>query len=88
MGTVQRISCAINDPRSGSATLERVSRGGDDENPHRALSLTLDPTATKWTRARGPGPSSGADDEIRTRDPHLGKVMLYQLSHIRRSPEV
>ena len=24
-----------------------------------------------------------ADDEIRTRDPHLGKVMLYQLSHIR-----
>ena len=26
----------------------------------------------------------GADDEIRTRDPHLGKVMLYQLSHIRR----
>ena len=25
-----------------------------------------------------------ADDEIRTRDPHLGKVMLYQLSHIRR----
>ena len=25
----------------------------------------------------------GADDEIRTRDPHLGKVMLYQLSHIR-----
>ncbi len=27
----------------------------------------------------------GADDEIRTRDPHLGKVMLYQLSHIRNS---
>ena len=26
----------------------------------------------------------GADDGIRTRDPHLGKVMLYQLSHIRR----
>jgi hypothetical protein len=30
----------------------------------------------------------GADDGIRTRDPHLGKVMLYQLSHVRsgRSP--
>ena len=27
--------------------------------------------------------SIGADDEIRTRDPHLGKVMLYQLSHVR-----
>ena len=31
-----------------------------------------------------PGPFPyGADDEIRTRDPHLGKVMLYQLSHVR-----
>jgi hypothetical protein len=28
-------------------------------------------------------PNSGADDGIRTRDPHLGKVMLYQLSHVR-----
>jgi hypothetical protein len=27
--------------------------------------------------------SSRADDGIRTRDPHLGKVMLYQLSHVR-----
>ncbi len=27
--------------------------------------------------------SNGADDGIRTRDPHLGKVMLYQLSHVR-----
>ena len=26
----------------------------------------------------------GADDGIRTRDPHLGKVMLYQLSHVRK----
>ena len=28
-------------------------------------------------------PTARADDGIRTRDPHLGKVMLYQLSHIR-----
>ena len=27
-----------------------------------------------------------ADDGIRTRDPHLGKVMLYQLSHVRAAP--
>jgi hypothetical protein len=27
--------------------------------------------------------SERADDGIRTRDPHLGKVMLYQLSHVR-----
>ncbi len=26
---------------------------------------------------------TGADDGIRTRDPHLGKVVLYQLSHVR-----
>ena len=32
--------------------------------------------------AGGP-PLLGADDGTRTRDPHLGKVMLYQLSHIR-----
>lgn len=25
----------------------------------------------------------GADDEIRTRDPHLGKVMRYQLRYVR-----
>ena len=28
-------------------------------------------------------PFTGADDGIRTRDPHLGKVVLYQLSHVR-----
>jgi hypothetical protein len=27
--------------------------------------------------------SRGADDGIRTRDPHLGKVVLYQLSYVR-----
>ena len=26
---------------------------------------------------------SGADNGARTRDPHLGKVVLYQLSHVR-----
>ncbi|MFM1790714.1 MAG: hypothetical protein RLZZ526_1041 [Actinomycetota bacterium] len=36
-------------------------------------------TATKAEQYR----EIGADDEIRTRDPHLGKVMLYQLSYFR-----
>ena len=27
---------------------------------------------------------SGADNGVRTRDPHLGKVVLYQLSHVRK----
>ena len=26
---------------------------------------------------------TGADNGARTRDPHLGKVVLYQLSHVR-----
>ena len=39
--------------------------------------------AMKKPRAKARGFLHGADDEIRTRDPHLGKVMLYQLSHIR-----
>ena len=30
-----------------------------------------------------PGSVIGADDGIRTRDPNLGKVVLYQLSHVR-----
>ena len=29
------------------------------------------------------GQENGAEDGTRTRDPHLGKVMLYQLSHFR-----
>src|SRR6187401_3676841 len=34
--------------------------------------------------AAGPsGRRNGAEDGTRTRDPHLGKVMLYQLSHFR-----
>ena len=36
-------------------------------------------------RCRGRDPLR-ADDGIRTRDPHLGKVMLYQLSHVRTAP--
>ena len=28
----------------------------------------------------------GAEDEARTRDPNLGKVVLYQLSYFRRFP--
>ena len=30
-------------------------------------------------------PSLRADDGIRTRDPNLGKVVLYQLSHVRKN---
>ena len=33
-------------------------------------------------------PFFGADDETRTRDPNLGKVVLYQLSYIRMYNEL
>ena len=54
----------------------------------------MDNSWTKVERARRPdtaepqvrSPEIGADDGIRTRDPHLGKVVLYQLSHVRAAP--
>src|SRR5688500_2940853 len=42
-----------------------------------ALSGSLRP------HALASGQRNGAEDGTRTRDPHLGKVMLYQLSHFR-----
>src|SRR6187431_3629656 len=41
--------------------------------------LPLDEGAAVRDRDR----MNGAEDGTRTRDPHLGKVMLYQLSHFR-----
>ena len=32
-----------------------------------------------------PVSDDGADDGVRTRDPDLGKVVLYQLSHVRNA---
>ena len=50
--------------------------------------LPLDEGAVAGGSVRRRGPAgrsgeSGAEDGTRTRDPHLGKVMLYQLSHFR-----
>ena len=42
------------------------------------------PSGKKWTgHLVGPFVFNGADNGVRTRDPHLGKVVLYQLSHVR-----
>ena len=35
-----------------------------------------------------PCADDGADDGVRTRDPDLGKVVLYQLSHVRIGEEI
>jgi hypothetical protein len=51
------------------------------------LSYQLDDgaSAPRLEASRSPlrGQKNGAEDGTRTRDPHLGKVMLYQLSHFR-----
>jgi hypothetical protein len=50
--------------------------GARRSQPRHKSPISTPRTATTWTFL-------GADDGIRTRDPHLGKVMLYQLSHVR-----
>ena len=42
----------------------------------------IEPVTSSVSGKRAPAaPIARADDGTRTRDPHLGKVMLYQLSH-------
>ena len=54
-----------------------------DLNPCRRLCRPL-PRLSATPPSKGqPATLNRADDGIRTRDPHLGKVMLYQLSHVR-----
>ncbi len=45
--------------------------------------LPLDEGAAEYPDSLRGEEGSGAEDGTRTRDPHLGKVMLYQLSHFR-----
>ena len=45
--------------------------------------LPLDEGAAVVRSRDIPERGDGAEDGTRTRDPHLGKVMLYQLSHFR-----
>ncbi len=59
---------------------------------HHSDTLLLNPTTYRakidcagCPQGRQPA-HSGADDQIRTGDPHLGKVMLYQLSYVREAP--
>jgi len=76
--------------KKGPGRSRGLPYGADDENRRRATG-TAPPESRltlqfhKKSPGRSRGFSYGADDEIRTRDPHLGKVMLYQLSHVRRS---
>ena len=68
---------------------EIITRWRRDSNPCKRLcrpvpSLSATPPCRSRTRVPDPeGSCTRADDETRTRDPHLGKVMRYQLRYIR-----
>src|SRR5205085_8019567 len=55
--------------------------------PRRRLDLLVRAAGDGCTRGRGGRvtPTEQADDGDRTRDPQLGKLMLYQLSYVRES---
>jgi hypothetical protein len=61
------------DSKSAVLPLDEGAAGGDLERSRSDLPGPGMP----------PGQENGAEDGTRTRDPHLGKVMLYQLSHFR-----
>jgi hypothetical protein len=64
-----RFERPLTDPKSAVLPL-------DDGAPMRSH-------ASRSPLAQPAGQRNGAEDGTRTRDPHLGKVMLYQLSHFR-----
>ena len=50
-----------------------------------SLKDCIDPNLIKRKKPRiSEAVKSGADNGARTRDPNLGKVVLYQLSHVRK----
>ena len=58
------------------------------EPVYTALQAVASPLGHSTTKIHREAGGLRADDGIRTRDPHLGKVMLYQLSHVRATGAV
>src|SRR5690606_34881684 len=82
---IEPVTSSVSGKRSPA---ELIARGGDGNRTrvHGFAGRCL--TTRPLHRAKGvgvllPGPAFRADDGIRTRDPHLGKVMRYQLRYIR-----
>ena len=96
-GPVRRIAIAIVllestvfTPESASRKQEReweseLKRGENGKSAPQSQPQEDETEPQRATKKpRGPGLCiHGADNGVRTRDPHLGKVMLYQLSHVR-----
>jgi hypothetical protein len=66
------------DPKSAVLPLDEGAAGSPSSQQLRLRQLRLRRPAPEV-----PGQRYGAEDGTRTRDPHLGQVMLYQLSHFR-----
>ena len=85
---IEPVTSSVSGKRATAAPIARaVLRGGDGIRTRvygfAGRCLASRPLH-RSSRATGrPVPRLRADDGIRTRDPHLGKVMLYQLSHVR-----
>ena len=73
--------------RMGPGLRHDEGPGSDDRGPGlvgRVGDTGFEPVTSSVSGKRATtAPIARADDGTRTRDPHLGKVMLYQLSHIR-----
>ena len=65
------------------ATFRSTHKTGTAEIRPKLPNPAITETAQTLKKVTLPATPTGADDGIRTRDPHLGKVMLYQLSHVR-----
>ena len=69
-------------PRIGREYLTIIAAQGFLLVHHRGVYQACGHAKSSTTRD-GDGRATRADDETRTRDPHLGKVMRYQLRYIR-----
>src|ERR1700754_2733519 len=81
---IEPVTSSVSGKRSPAELIARVQHGGGDGNRTRVHGfagrcLTTRPLH-RWGLMRL---APRADDGIRTRDPHLGKVMRYQLRYIR-----
>ncbi len=68
-----RLDCSMPGRRDGGVLRQRLDVGAGNPWPKRQHKESRPKAACEV----------GADDGVRTRDPDLGKVVLYQLSHVR-----
>ena len=76
---IEPVTSSVSGKRSPA---ELIARGGDG-NRTRVHGFAGRCLTTRPLHRKRSSPTSRADDGIRTRDPHLGKVMRYQLRYIR-----